>query len=75
MTQEQTIRAGEEKSKGHVAFYTDHYGVKYELYKDSGGELYRAPLNACIDEFTGNRIGRWEAPSHMADAAAERILK
>lgn len=52
------------RSKGHVAFLGD-----YEYYIADSGALYRAPLSAVLDIYTGNRIGRWEAPAHMAKRA------
>jgi hypothetical protein len=62
------------KSKGHVAFFTNAAGQRYELYKDARGELFRAAESDVIDTQTGYRIGRWEAPAHMADASIKSIL-
>ena len=55
------------KSKGHVAFVGDR-----EYYKDAKGELHVAPRDNVIDLDTGYRIGRFEAPAHMADAMVAR---
>lgn len=65
--------SGPVKSRGHVGFYT-YEGTQYEVYKDANGNLYRAPVGNVIDLDTGNRIGRWEAPAHMADKQAEVLL-
>ena len=51
-----------EKSRGHVMFWNG-----LEFYKDAAGELHRAPVDNVIDCRTGYRIGRWEAPDHLAD--------
>lgn len=50
------------KSKGHVALKDG-----FEYYLDAQGNLYTAKENAVIDLSTGYRIGRWEAPPHLAD--------
>jgi hypothetical protein len=62
------------KSPGHVAFFTNPDGVQFELYKDAKGDLFRANVSDVQDVRTGYRIGRWEAPAHMADAQVARIL-
>jgi hypothetical protein len=65
-------KTGIVKSKGHVEFRFPEDGSEgYELYKDESGALYRAPVGSVIDVDTGRRIGRWEAPPHMAGTTSE----
>lgn len=61
-----------EKSKGHVCFY-QYEQNKYELYLDAKGNLYRAPVGNVIDIDTGYRMGRFEAPSHLAQQQIKRL--
>ena len=57
-----------QKSKGHVQFSNDS-----EYFIWNNGELYRAPLHACMGT-DGYRLGaRWEAPAHMIKARLELI--
>jgi hypothetical protein len=62
------------KSKGHVAFFKSPDGPWFELFKDAKGDLYRARDSAVIDMDTKNRIGRFEAPAHMADKQVDVLL-
>jgi hypothetical protein len=67
-------REAVEKSQGHIGFFKDSEGRQHELYKTPGGELFRAPVSNVIDLDTKNRIGRWEAPAHMSDRVASRLM-
>lgn len=60
------------RSRGHVVFLWDR---TVEVYVDlARGDLYRAPVTNVLDVRTGYRIGRWEAPSHMAEEALSYLL-
>jgi hypothetical protein len=48
-----------EKSNGHIGFFRDGDGNRHELYRESNGDIYRAPILSVIDLSTRNRIGRW----------------
>jgi len=64
------------KSRGHLAFLKGaHSPEPYEFYLDARGELWRAPVSAVIDIDTGYRIGRWEAPKHMAKRMFDQAVK
>ena len=54
------------RSLGHVLF-TEHH----ELFLDDAGELWKASRSAAF--VNGRRLGRWEAPAHMAAAFIERF--
>jgi len=56
-----------EKSAGHVAFIGDH-----EYFKSGDGQLYKAQISSVVMP-DGFRSGRWEAPSHMADARVKML--
>lgn len=57
------------KSKGHILFCVSEYGVGFEFYKDSKGDLWSAQTSNVIDLDTEHRHGHWEAPAHLADTA------
>ncbi|MGD9825118.1 LPD38 domain-containing protein, partial [Desulfobacter sp.] len=63
------------QSKEHIGFFT-RPGTKeqVEVYKDANGEVYTAPVSNVIDVDTGYRIGRFEAPAHLADQAVKNLL-
>lgn len=63
-----------DKSQGHVSWFKSPDGYMHELYKDAAGNLYRAPHHNVIDVTTKNRIGRWEAPPHLAENFSKMIL-
>jgi hypothetical protein len=52
------------KSTGHIFFFTRRDGSVCELYADALGNTYTAPISACIDIESGYRIGRFEGPAH-----------
>ncbi len=53
-----------EKSNGHITFLDTDWGV-FELYRDINGNIWKALISNVFEH--GYRIGRWEAPSHLAD--------
>lgn len=55
-----------EKSAGHVLFTERH-----EFFLDDAGELWKASRTAAFAN--GRRLGRWEAPAHLAQAFIERF--
>jgi len=59
---------GIKKSRGHLGFIDPGNGDGLaELYLGARLDLWRAPISNVFDgEY---RIGRWEAPSHLADQA------
>jgi len=58
------------KSKGHVIFIGN-----CELYLDGNGDLFKADKGNVIDCITGYRIGRWEAPSHLAESRIKMLTE
>lgn len=53
-----------QKSVGHIGWFHRPDGQLCELYEDAG-DLFTAPVSTVIDLDTRNRIGRFEAPTHM----------
>jgi hypothetical protein len=54
------------KSAGHVLFTERH-----EFFLDDAGELWKASRSAAFAN--GRRLGRWEAPAHLAQAFIEQV--
>lgn len=57
------------RSRGHVAFL---FNGTTELYLDAAGDLWRAPVGNAFQN--GMRIGRWEAPPHVAVTGLALLL-
>lgn len=54
------------KSVGHVLFTEQH-----EYFVDDAGVLWKASRSAAFAN--GRRLGRWEAPAHLAAAFIEQM--
>lgn len=54
------------RSVGHVLFTERH-----EFFLDDRGELWKASRTAAFAN--GRRLGRWEAPAHLAQAFIEQV--
>ena len=61
------------KSNGHICFIVSDFGTME--YYVAGGELYRAPIDNCIDTRNGYRIGRWECSVEHFKLYYESVYK